>query len=821
MNTDMRRLAIILFLLCCNALMVGALEIESAHGTVSLDSRHIYVDMEMDVAMASREYCFRDLSEAIGYISAQPDKDSFHIYIAPGVYWLDKSDVSESRRQRGGGVRSSISLECDNLKFIGLSDNPEDVIIAGNRSSSQGAAAGPMLSIGGDGFQAENVTFGNYCNIDLVYPANPALNAQKRSDSMVPAQMAVCSGDRNLFRNCRFIGRGALGPFVGGKRTLYDGCYFECGDDALNGNCVYLNCDFNLYGAKPLTSATGTGVAFLGCDFVSHTRGIQYLTGSGGQIALVDCRFDGEMTDVSWTQYAQGYSKCYQSGVTMDDGEYMISEDTLQTVYMDGLPLMDAYKFTYAGKEYYNIYNLLSGSDGWDPMEMSAIVSKAEVYYSKPLTQIPVSLSLTASQTEIGNGIPPAKIDVAVQLMSGEFVSPRFIGWSTSDECVIIDETSVSDGSCLAYSNNTLASLSPRQVTVDAVTESGLEAIAHLTIVPEKPPVPLFAEKPVLLQSIDGSYNVSFGQNESDSVANPVISWYNTKDADGVGGYKLLKWPNNGALLKRYAPTAGDAGRYIAARVDVGGDNAEPSGSIFLINDTPVPEKISKKKEHRLYTDFSDFPVTLQTEVVCGAWTVDNYKPSGFERLEWNASGDNWVYSVADSEFRTGGLIQKNRGARILYTPSDCKYGDMRVETALAPFGDAFLSSDINSGQFLDVYIKFDTKTLSGYGLRIEQTPLNENALDFTLVEYYGGRTVALTDPVTSIGLKDGCVIMLSVSKHLLTATVASSGNGQTVGSVSMKAEVAGNRFGGTGCLVAGSAGNSAIMLKSFEINWK
>ena len=60
------------------------------------------------------------------------------------------------------------------------------------------------------------------------------------------------------------------------------------------------------------------------------------------------------------------------------------------------------------------------------------------------------------------------------------------------------------------------------------------------------------------------------------------------------------------------------------------------------------------------------------------------------------------------------GLLQDQKGARLLYTPLDGSYGDMAItlnvdasKTAGQGFGSA-------TGQYLDLYIKFDTRTLNG-----------------------------------------------------------------------------------------------------------
>ena len=120
-----------------------------------------------------------------------------------------------------------------------------------------------MLHFIGKSLHTENMTFGNYCNVDLIYPKDPSLNRPKRRDAIVQAQLGICDGtDRVFARNCRFISRLNLCPMVGGRRSLYKDCYFECTDDALTGSAVYLDCKFTFHSGKPFYTTASSGSSF-------------------------------------------------------------------------------------------------------------------------------------------------------------------------------------------------------------------------------------------------------------------------------------------------------------------------------------------------------------------------------------------------------------------------------------------------------------------------------------------------------------------------------------------------------------------------------
>ena len=50
------------------------------------------------------------------------------------------------------------------------------------------------IGIAGSDFKAENITFGNYCNVDLEYAPDPSKNHKKRCSSITQAQVILPVG---------------------------------------------------------------------------------------------------------------------------------------------------------------------------------------------------------------------------------------------------------------------------------------------------------------------------------------------------------------------------------------------------------------------------------------------------------------------------------------------------------------------------------------------------------------------------------------------------------------------------------------------------
>ena len=314
---------------------------------VTSSAHRLYVNDQMKTRPS--RYTFRTVNEALLFAQANNDKDTLwtDICIEPSVYWIDDPDdpairVSDVPRESPFGLK----VKVDRLRLIGLSDNPEDVVIACNRGQTQGSDGNfTMLHFTGNDIHAENITFGNYCNVDLVYPRNPRLNRPKRNPAIVQAQLVICRGDRYTIRNCRFISRLNLCPFVGADHVDFDHCYFECTDDALCGTGTYRQCGFTFYGSKPFYATSREGATFIDCDIHSKVRGTQYLTKASSPVTMRDCRWTSDDPDLqlAWTPKPNPKHVCVMTGCTLNGRPYNVptTPDVPMPMAPLGLPLQN------------------------------------------------------------------------------------------------------------------------------------------------------------------------------------------------------------------------------------------------------------------------------------------------------------------------------------------------------------------------------------------------------------------------------------------------------------------------------------------------
>ena len=290
-------------------------------------SRHSYL-VSTSFATDTTRFVFSSVNEALLYAQRHDSDDDewTDIRIEPGVYWIDDPDNTDiARPKRLGEPPYGLEVRLNRTRLIGLGERPEDVVLASQRGQTQGADGNfTMLHIIGDDFEARNLTFGNYCNVDLVYDRDPRQSRRKRNEAIVQAQLIICHGDRYTARDCRFISRLNLCPFAGARHADFDHCYFECTDDALCGTGVYRHCRFTFFSSKPFYATSPEGATFIDCDIHTKVRGTQYLTKVSSPVTLTDCRWtsDDPNLEIAWTPKPNPKHLCLMTGCTLNGEPY-------------------------------------------------------------------------------------------------------------------------------------------------------------------------------------------------------------------------------------------------------------------------------------------------------------------------------------------------------------------------------------------------------------------------------------------------------------------------------------------------------------------
>lgn len=807
--------------------------------TIQLSETAIYLDGSLSDELAAQyPYVYNDITKALSADALKngtADKP-MTVYVAPYVYWIDDPAATDTvQKTEGYSVPYGMVVNSDYLTIKGLTGNPDNVVLAGNRGQSHASNGNyTMFRFNCSGaLTVKNITIGNYCSVDLDYPLMSELNQAKRTETITQAQLADVSGDKMFADNCNFISRLNLDPINGASRSLYNNCHFESTDDALNANAVYVGCDFDFYGNRPLYSSYGTGSTFLGCTFNCKILNVeaeptQFFTKEGGTITAVDCVYNSNLSvpiSIGWTKTPSTSLKCYQSNIIHNGQSITIGgEGAKETVDMTGKSVLDAYKVVSGGKTYYNTYNLLKGSDDWDPLGVRDVIKAAGQ------DTVATQLSITSDVTEIESGKETASIGGTVNYFYGTNDTTQKITYSVSDEDkAYVKLTDNGDGTCkVEGTNNDDAA---RKVIINASTESGLEAAVGITVKPSKIEAPAFTKAPVITNDGQGSLKVDYSLDLGSREDMSAISWYRCTDAEGSNPI-LVAVTRNDSPEYTYKLTAGDIGYYIMAKVESKNIRSDYGTPVNTVYDKAIGVKDVRSKNFA--TDFSNFPNVKQSEIKAGFWTVDYNRPADTESFgKWQGADteEPWVYGVTGNGCVGAGLYQGTQGSRLMYTPVEGTYGDMSLKLVVDPAktaGQGFGSA----GQYMDVLLKFDTSTLTGYGLRIIRTRDSSNAVTFVLVKYDNGTVTEISDEVIASCYATGCTISLKVEGNKLTAHVetpteqladqAAKGYPHVV---DLTADIAANSFGGVAIQHTGTTGaggwQNTTMLHNLDITWE
>lgn len=746
---------------------------------------------------------------------------SVTLLATPSVYWLDNPDDPTVRKDPGG-TPYAVRIQCDTLRIIGLADNPEDIVFAVNRGQTQGALGNyTMFHFKGRSLETANITYGNYCNLDLVYPRDPSFNREKRREAIVQAQIGICeNSDRFFADNCRFLSRLNLCPFIGARRSLYNGCYFECTDDALTGSAIYVDCDFTFYSGKPLYSAPETGAIFLDCDFHTLVNGTQYLTKAPGMVTIIDGRFtsDNPVT-LQWTRDASPV-RCFQSNITLNGTPVTIDANRRDLgPDISGTPLLKAYKIVDNGTTVYNIPNLTAGDDGWDPLGMRGKIEEIEKRTGTQLLGLPVALRVSTSAKKIE--AEDDRLDLTPMLLLwGEYpaAAPKSVRWTAPTTLKLEQSNGISTA---AVSANTF----PREITatITASTSDGLIGATDITIGAKLKNAPELTSSPVI-EIEKSNLKLKYGLT-ADGTDDSNITWYRATRQDLSDSIAVRQ--GHGTSASIYPLSGADKGCYLAAKIEPKLTDSKYGEPVIARLDNKMLAGPSKK-ESRLTTSFAEVPIRRNSAGIKGTWHFDTYKPVDTEAHDWTPDPNlSWYYGPGVDATTGIGLVQATRGARLSYTPFRDKCKDMILSVIAEPAkgpGQGFGSA---TGQYMDLCIKFNPVTLTGYALRIERTPDYDKAVTFTLVRYDNGKVTPISEPVASNCFRNPCYINVEIRNNVMTAIARTeaeaspSSNPAVKSHVFVSAPVSPSEDCSFAVQHTGTIGPGATLLRNLDVTWK
>ena len=786
-------------------LMIGSRQVFAGGTADKLNERCLLVDGSLtDAEVASNPFVFNSFHEAIRHLKPGTSAQKrMTILIRPGVYWIDDPDDPEVRKpQNGDHVPIGMHIRCPWLHLVGLGEHPDDVVLASNRGQTQGAVGNfTMFFFHGDGLLLENLTLGNYCNVDLEYRLDPSKNRKRRMEAICQAQLAFADGDYLEARNCRFISRLNTCPLNGGKRTLFDHCYFESTDDALEGRAVYRHCRFTFYSSKPFYATSRAGAILYDCDFDCLTAGNQFLCKQESPVILADCRFHTPpSTTVGWCPYISPQLRCYQANVTQNGHPVKISPEQPQA----GVIINDLHS--------------LGFPTNLDTLSIMPLFDTLET--------IPIHQELTASKGRVETG------DTVTTILRSYAFGNRLLSETPS----------------ILFVGNNLSDTTTTEI-LSIGPDDGLQAAVAIENAPQTLPAPAFTKRPKIKLNgniLTADYRLDLTNPQSHQVSSnrnaektfpdqSLITWYRCDDQKGGGAVPVsvsrLNHPE-----QTYTLQPADYGRYLMVEVTPKHQRSlagKPQrATLYVKPSLPSGVRRSLRRAYTFETYFQNFPSTPQPQIREGYWTVDGFKPADTAAQPWQPIADSWFYGTGIDGAKGTGLLQKEKGARLLYTPCsaiknhqvfDGQTSEINLTLICDPCktaGQGFASA---TDQYLDIYIHYNTQTLTGYGLRIIRTTKYANAVDMQLMRFEEGRGETITEPVSTTCFLTNCTIRLWSEGGRLNAHVSTT-TPQRESSLAKEVNLSAPFtpiFNGIGIQHTGSAGASATMLHYLKAEWK
>jgi hypothetical protein len=716
---------------------------------------------------------FKSLQAA--YAAAQPGTESKPtvIGIKPNVYLLPSTAPRTP----------SLRITKNYITFLGLTNNRRSVVLADNRGLMQGAEDnGYILDIDATGFTAKNLTILNFCNTDYEYPGDPGKNLAKRSNVITQAVALQAAGDKHVYENVALLSRLDT-MFLRTARSYFKNVYIEGTDDWMGGG------QLSLWEDSTLVYPTGSGVmsasnvVFRNCRFEA-ARGMEFYKAEFGGAArpdvLIQCTLP--KSRVAWIRgKAQPrpslYSLTYRNQDSAGKPAVIYDSDL-------GDPSF-AYSREVSAKEVlaYNPWNLLRGSDNWDPAgvrQQYESAGQGDLVYRMAITGSGVTIRTGAAGVTIGASVTPSR------------ASDATISWSTQSDLVSLNRTTGPDVVVTARNTTSQA----QWVPITAAVPSGFRVTAYVFAEPKYILPPAVTSAPKIGAPANGVVRVTYALALGGHQDQSPISWSLCDDAACAKSREVAVSRGN-VPLKTLPLMRGFAGKFLRAVVQPKIEISEPGEPVYAISAAAIPASaISASTVSLKPANLSLTPTPGQP--ASGLWTVTG---------PWTV--------VSAPELVDGYGVHSGNGPASLLYHDDAEHGDMRIDLVMTPDkregqGFSVPGSPSETGPrnlHSDVYIKYDPATRNGYALRYWRTTQSASKCMFQLYKIVDG----VGSPI------DSQQVLSGVFKSNVTMTVKITGpkfvvdaaNSEHDDTLHLESTIAPNRLSGGGVFWPGGSANT------------
>lgn len=783
---------------------------------VPFDTRGYSYDYLVDSSLAQDDPADKRFRTVQAAYEAAPEGTAAKptvIGIKPDVYFL-----------RGTQNTPGLAIKKDYITLLGLTDDRRKVVLADDRGHMEGATDnGYMITVDSVGFTAMNLTFINYCNTDYEYPGDPSKNLKMRSPFDAQAVAMSMRGDKQIFSHVAFLGLHDT-LYLQTLRSYFTNVYVEGNEDFLGIGSGLIS----VWEDSEVYFPTGSGVMFApGAVFV-HTvfkasHGFAFYKPFNTPTVLIDCvvPVNTPQSPVSWMLAAKPlgqtfYSLTYHTQDAKGKPAVIFDSNVGPPTFALSRELSDQEAAAF------NPWNLLKATptgvtDGWDPAGVKDMYAShgslpfrmvlgpnaTSVAHGYPGNQRPYSeASITQTVRMGGPALPLTALVLPARVQSDRVV------WSTNSKLITLDKT-VGKTVRVSARNNTDH---VEHATVRATASNGFFTTIQLDVEPRQLPPPTFARSPALGVVENGSATVDYTLELGGQKDESRVTWYLCDDAQCAARRKVAVSRGN-QPLKSYKLGMGAIGKYVEAEVQPKRERSDPGPLAAVVSTKSIAA--SDITSDTVSPEFRSFVEAPNDQYVNGMWTV-----LGNWQIVTNDDLVYWKSTTGDDLADGYGLRVNTQGGSLLYQ-SDAPTGDMQVKMVMVPekmVSDGFgyqgfgsPGSPDDGSQHADIFIKYDPRTRTGYSLRFWHTLESAGSCMFQLYRIDNGRSAPLGAPQLTGVFKPNTTFILSIMGSTFTARAANTMDSETL---SLKAPIVPNKFGGTGVYWSGTVrtGNSSII---------
>ena len=328
-----------------------------------------------------------------------------------------------------------------------------------------------------------------------------------------------------------------------------------------------------------------------------------------------------------------------------------------------------------------------------------------------------------------------------------------------------------------------------REGFVSVTLDDGTEAECEVFVLPKYIAPPSFTKEPrIYFHKGFAIVDYEFGDMD-ENIDQTQISWYRLgkfeKSRFSIIDYfrkttedecRRIAVSRDNIPLKKIPLTMADVGKYMKLSIKPKHSNSYLGQEVIYVSEVIKEEYIEKNRIELnpiIADDYNDY------DMLPGYFTV-----RGDMKVEQQLFNDEY------------GLLTESMGCGIYYN-NGSQSGNMILHINIDPEcknGNGF----DGTGQYEEIYIKYDPIEKNGYGLRIESTAADDGKVNFALYQYKNGNETAVSEVYSSDAFRPGCEITLEADKDILNAFITYD-DGENFSDLELRAKIKENSYGGFG----------------------